>query len=91
MIAHVITKLYLIYPRYPEVDTTPQFIDSNVFIRAMFIESNYRGKLHKMDRRQRWTTAWLATRGENRRSRDVVVVSRSLDGWNEIIKRPQYS
>ena len=39
-----------------------------------------------MDRRPRWTTVWLATMGENRRSRDGVVVSMKLGGWNEIIK-----
>ena len=42
MIAHAIKKLYLRYPRYSRVwIPPPYFIDSAIFIRAIFIESNY--------------------------------------------------
>src|SRR6218665_3120557 len=41
MIAHAIKTLYLGYPRYPGgwIVDTPRFIDSTIFIRAIFIET----------------------------------------------------
>ena len=44
MIAHAIQTLYLIYPRYPGGGYQPHSLstlDSNILIRAIFIESNY--------------------------------------------------
>jgi len=41
MIAHAIKQLYLRYPRYPEWWIPPSLVYRHIFIRAIFIESNY--------------------------------------------------